>query len=237
MNLINELLIIAGCEPLSEAELCSPTKLDVEIPPQFVQAVYNIVDAFEQHKNDDYNSQVKHKDIEYDTTLFFTHKNSLIDGRISKLTVKLGLTDEYMNLFTGKSTDGYGLNHANLHKKDFNKIVQSFPKDDINKINSLIRNPSNHLETILLSLPFIIKQQQNRRLTNNSDVLKDARAKCAIIYGDAAFIFHTDYSTNTVFVLTFYPITASDKKKIRNKNQEYRKYLKAIQKNKKLRGA
>ena len=226
MNLINELLIIAGCEPLSEAELCSPANVDVEIPPQFVQAVYNIVDAISLNEQEPIQRQIANEYTEYDTSLLFKYKNSLIDGRTSKIVLRLGLTDMANSVKLKYSTDGYGLMHALQHKTEFHDIIQSLPAEDVNKIKHYARN-NNPLEIILLSIPFIIKTMQYRRLSSKEgNPFKEATKKTTFVYGDMAFILYTDFEKNEIFVHTFYHISKSTKQDILNANQRYRARLK-----------
>lgn len=225
MNLINELLIIAGCEPLSEAEISEITENN-SLPSDFVNAVYNIVDIYEAHKNDTPKEQLLRKDIEYDTTLTLKHKNSPINGRTSKIFLRLGISDEAAKLL--KQDTGFGLMHADKHRDEFFKILNSFPAKEKQIIQKYTRNNSQ-MEFILLAIPYIIKGLQYKRLSidpqHPNEYMKDPTIKCTFIYGDAAFIFFTDLNRNIAFIHTFYSVNKSRKDAIINQNKLYRDFI------------
>ena len=228
MDLINELLILAGCEPIAEANISTQPNVDVEIPSQFIQAVYNIVDDIYKNENEPIQNQIPNEYITYNTSLIFKYKNSLIDGRTSKVVLRLGLTDMANSLKLNYRTDGYGLMHALQHKEEFQNIIKSLPIEDISKIQQYVRN-NNPLELILLTIPFIIKTMQYRRLTSNTtNPFKDAVNKTTFIYGNMAFILYANFEKNEVFVHTFYHISKNTKQDIQNANKRYRERLQQL---------
>lgn len=223
MNLINELLIIAGCEPLSETEISEITGNNT-LPNDFVNAVYNIVDIYEQVKDAPTNEQLKYQNVEYDTTLLLPHKDGPLKGRTSKIFIQLGLSDSTAALMNPNNPLGSGLLHADKHRKEFGAIVSSLPQKDKQIINSYVRN-NNPMEFILLSIPFIIKGMQYHRLGPAPNIMKDATLKCRFIYGDAIFVFYINLERNIASILTVYHATKDEKARVINQNKLYRNYI------------